>query len=79
MTTRRSPEPASALLGVRTSRNAPILFVLAAGVAAEPGARVIVRLEGEENEREAIVAVGTGQLLFAGGVRPAGTVVRLAL
>ena len=69
---------AGELLGVRTSRNAPLLFVAAGGISACPGARVIVRLHAEDGEREAIVAVGTGQLIFAGGIRPAGTAVRLA-
>ncbi len=66
------------LLGVRTARNAPLVFVAAHGINACPGARVIVRLDTEDNESEAVVAVGTGQLIFAGGIRPAGTVLRLA-
>ncbi len=66
------------LLGVRTAQNAPLVFVAAHGISACPGARVIVRLDAEDNEREAVVAVGTGQLIFAGGIRPAGTVLRLA-
>ena len=66
------------LLGVRTARNASLVFVAACGVAARPGERVIVRLDAEDDEREAVVAVGTGQLISAGGIRPAGTVLRLA-
>ena len=65
-------------LGVRTAQNAPLVFVAAHGISACPGARVIVRLDTEDNESEAVVAVGTGQLIFAGGIRPAGTVLRLA-
>ena len=69
---------AGSLLGVRTARSAPLVFVAAHGISACPGASVIVRLDTEDNEREAVVAVGTGQLIFAGGIRPAGTVLRLA-
>ena len=65
------------LLGVRTAQNTPLVFVAAHGISACPGARVIVHLDTEDNEREAVVAVGTGQLIFAGGIRPAGTVLRL--
>jgi len=66
------------LLGVRTTRNAPLVFVAASGISARPGTRVIVRLDKEYDECEAVVAVGTGQLVFAGGIRPAGTALRLA-
>ena len=66
------------LLGVRTARNAPLLFVAAGGISACPGARVVVRLDAEDDEREAVVAVGAGQLIFAGGIRPAGIVLRPA-
>ena len=74
----RSDRDACELLGVRVGRNAPLVFVAARGISARPGTRVIVRLDTEDDEREAVVAVGTGQLIFAGGIRPAGAVLRLA-
>ena len=74
----RSNGDARELLGVRIARNAPLVFVAARGISARPGTRVIVRLESEDGEREAVVAVGAGQLIFAGGIRPAGALLRLA-
>jgi len=66
------------ILGVRTSRNAPLLFVASGGIHADPGMKVIVRLDDTGKECEASVAIGAGQLISATGVRTAGTVLRLA-
>ena len=71
-------EVARTLLGVRTARSAPLAFVSAPGLVAPPGTRVVVRLDAADGEQEAIVVVGTGQIVFAGGVSPAGIALRVA-
>ena len=65
-------------LGSKAAPFKLVMFIAACGILARPGERVIVRLDAEDDEREAMVAVGTGQLMSAGGIRPAGTVLRLA-
>ena len=66
------------MLGVRLARNAPIVFVSAEGIEARPGERVIVKIDADERERQATVAIATGYLVSARGVRPSGAAVRLA-
>lgn len=69
---------ADAMLGVRLTRNGPVLFVAASGVEAAAGDSVIVALEENGGEREATVVVGAGQLLSAAIAGTAGKVVRTA-
>ena len=69
---------AADMLGVRLTRNGPVLFVAASGVKAAPGDSVIVALDENGGEREATVVIGAGQLLLAAIAGTAGRVVRTA-
>lgn len=69
--------PGGNVLGVRLARNAPVLFVDGGGAQVRPGDRVVIELAGD-GEREAIVSIGTGQMLLASVGALAGRVVRLA-
>jgi len=74
----RSGLDAGQMVGIRLARNAPVVFVSIGVLEAGPRARVMVRLDGEDREREAIVVVGTGYLVSTRGVPSAGAVLRLA-
>ncbi len=69
---------ADAILGVRLTRNGPVLFVAGSGVEAAAGDSVIVALDENGGEREATVVVGAGQMLSAAIAGTAGRVVRTA-
>ena len=68
-------------IGVRTSRNSPVLFVDASGKSTIPGDMVVVELSvtGDHGgtELEAVVVIGTAQMLHASIGKMAGRVIRL--
>ena len=70
------------VIGVRTSRNSPVLFVDASGLSCVPGDTVIVELSGagddEGSELEAVVVIGTAQMLHASIGKIAGRVIKSA-
>ena len=70
------------MIGVRTSRNSPVLFVDASGLICAPGDPVVVELPGtgddESQELEAVVVIGTAQMLHASIGKMAGRVIKLA-
>lgn len=70
------------VIGVRTSRNSPVLFVEARGLSCVPGDTVIVELSGagddEGSELEAVVVIGTAQMLHASIGKIAGRVIKSA-
>jgi hypothetical protein len=69
-------------IGVRTSRNSPVLFVDASGVNTIPGDTVVVELsvigDDDGTELEAVVVIGTAQMLHASIGKLAGRVIRSA-
>jgi hypothetical protein len=70
------------VIGVRTSRNSPVLFVDANGLICVPGDTIAVELSGadddEGSELEAVVVIGTVQMLHASIVKLAGRVISRA-
>jgi len=68
--------------GVRTSRNSPVLFVDASGLTTIPGDTVVVELsvtgDDDGTELEAVVVIGTAQMLHASIGKLAGGVIRPA-
>jgi hypothetical protein len=70
------------VIGVRTSRNSPVLFIDASGLTCVPGDTVVVELSGtgddEGSDLEAVVVIGTAQMLHASIGKLAGRVIRLA-
>ena len=70
------------VIGVRTSRNSPVLFVDASGLTTIPEDRVVIGLSGTgddvRQELEAVVVIGTAQMLNASIGKLAGRVIRLA-
>jgi hypothetical protein len=70
------------VIGVRTSRNSPVLFVDVSGLDCVPGDTVVVELSGnaddEGPELEAVVVIGTAQMLHASIGKLAGRVTRQA-
>ena len=69
-------------IGVRTSRNSPVLFVDANGKITIPGDTVVVEWsvtgDDDRTEFEAVVVIGTAQMLHASIGKMAGRVIRLA-
>lgn len=69
------------MIGVRTSRNSQVLFVDASGLACVPGDTVVVEMSGNGDEEgpelEAVVVIGTAQMLDASIGKLAGRVIRL--
>ncbi len=70
------------MIGVRTSRNSPVLFVDANGLTCVPGDTLVVELSGagddDSRELEAVVVIGTAQMLHASIGKLAGRVIRQA-
>jgi len=70
------------MIGVRTSRNSPVLFVDASGVRTVPGDMVVIELsvigDDDGTELEAVVVIGTAQMLHVSIGKLAGRVIRPA-
>ena len=66
----------SAVIGVRLTSNAPVLFVDGNRLALAPGDAVMVELSDDGTEVEASVVIGTGQMLNASIGKLAGRVLR---
>ena len=70
------------VIGVRISRNSPVLFVDASGLSTIPGDTVVIELSvtGDDvgTELEAVVVIGTAQMLHASIGKLAGRVIRPA-
>ncbi len=70
------------VIGVRTSRNSPVLFVDPSGLSTIPGDTVVIELSvtGDDvgTELEAVVVIGTAQMLHASIGKLAGRVIRPA-
>ena len=70
------------VIGVRTSRNSPVLFVDASGLTCVPGDTFVVELSGTGDdggpESEVVVVIGTAQMLHASIGKLAGRVIRPA-
>jgi hypothetical protein len=69
-------------IGVRTSRNSPVLFVDASGVSTIPGDTVVIELsvtgDDDGTQMEAVVVIGTAQMLHVSIGKLAGRVIRPA-
>ncbi len=67
------------MIGVRITRNSPVLFVDGDLLTVTPGDLVVVELSADRgNEVEASVVIGSGQLLGASPGELAGRALRTA-
>ncbi|MCH7592932.1 MAG: hypothetical protein IIB27_00265 [Chloroflexi bacterium] len=64
------------VIGVRLTRNAPVLFVDGNRLTLAPGDLVVIELFDGETEIEASVVVGAGQLLNTSAGKLAGRALR---
>ena len=64
------------VIGVRLTRNAPVLFVDGNRLTLAPGDLVVIGLFDGETEVEASVVVGAGQLLNTSAGKLAGRALR---
>lgn len=64
------------VIGVRLTRNAPVLFVDGNRLTLAPGDLVVIELFDRETEIEASVVVGAGQLLNTSAGKLVGRALR---
>ena len=65
------------VIGIRLTRNAPVIFIDRNGLTFSPGDAVVVELGDVDEELEASVVIGACQLLHASVARLVGRALRV--